>query len=295
MKSTKTSSHASVKQEVEAKSLDDFEQIFISTDPVLSPKQEDDPIKVSPTITVKFEPDSDPCERDSAIRENKEVENIYTIDHGSLFETANTFLFPKQEGSPLAISPGVSTKLELVLEEEEEVDSDPLKLDSTAEKNEGFQARALDNNVPLEALPSTAKKRYQCEICQKSFPSPSGLNIHQRTHTGEKPYKCDICNKRFKQAGNLYMHQRTHTGNKPYECLICMKRCASSSDLSRHTRIHTGHKPYTCLVCNKNFALASSLKKHHRTHTGDKPYMCVICEKKFSDCSALSKHRRTHT
>ena len=36
---------------------------------------------------------------------------------------------------------------------------------------------------------------FMCKICNKYFPSVSGLKIHIRMHAGEKPYECKVCGK----------------------------------------------------------------------------------------------------
>lgn len=35
---------------------------------------------------------------------------------------------------------------------------------------------------------------------------------------GEKPYQCDMCEKRFPSRGAMKKHRRKHTGERPYEC-----------------------------------------------------------------------------
>ncbi|MBK2027909.1 C2H2-type zinc finger protein [Allofrancisella guangzhouensis] len=143
---------------------------------------------------------------------------------------------------------------------------------------------------------------YSCAFpgCGKSFPYPSILNIHMRTHTGERLYKCAFpgCEKTFINSSHLKRHQRIHTGERPYVCESCNKAFITSSHLKIHWQIHTGERPYVCNFedCGKSFNTSFYLKQHKRIHTGEE-YKCDFkscnyCTIRLSD---LTKHKRIHT
>ena len=51
---------------------------------------------------------------------------------------------------------------------------------------------------------------HTCVVCEKTFPSRSGLENHKITHTGQKPYHCQVCFKTFSWKGNLKTHMAVH-------------------------------------------------------------------------------------
>ncbi|KAL1779251.1 zinc finger protein 174 isoform X1 [Sigmodon hispidus] len=92
---------------------------------------------------------------------------------------------------------------------------------------------------------------------------------HQAVHSAKKRYKCDDCGKSFTWNSELKRHQRVHTGERPYICGECGNCFGRQSTLKLHQRIHTGEKPYQCSLCGKSFRQSSNLHQHHRFHHGD--------------------------
>lgn len=151
------------------------------------------------------------------------------------------------------------------------------------------------SKVQTQTAKQTEEWPHRCNICGKSLPCNSKLNIHMRTHTGERPYLCVVCGKRFIDIAGLRRHWRIHTGEKPYPCTICGKYFRHDNALKVHMRIHTGERPYCCVTCGKRFCDLAALTKHSRIHTGERPFICETCGKAFRQRSSLNIHIRSHT
>lgn len=158
------------------------------------------------------------------------------------------------------------------------------------------------------------EKNYQCEICEKRFPSSNNLNIHLRTHTGVKPYLCNLCGKSFSNRTGLNFHVRTHSKERPYVCDVCGKSFGAQSHLDWHKMIHSGkfltlsstynilvrrflitkvslgERPFPCDLCDKAFIKKCDLQRHQSVHTGEKPFACEYCDKRFSTKVHLQYH-----
>ncbi|XP_074503324.1 uncharacterized protein LOC141774507 [Sebastes fasciatus] len=136
----------------------------------------------------------------------------------------------------------------------------------------GKSYRSLRNHViskhphelPADEL-SAGDAIITCEVCGRTFASPSQFKIHQRSHTGEKPYRCEVCGKSYGLKQQLREHRYTHTGEKPYKCSLCSKTFNLATSYMRHRSIHTGETPHSCLDCGKQFRLLTFLKAHRRT------------------------------
>ena len=150
---------------------------------------------------------------------------------------------------------------------------------------------AIENSTAL----SFGKRKYQCEVCGRSFSRSNTLITHNRIHTGERPFPCDVCGKAFRQLGNLTRHKLTHAAVKPHTCPICSKCFSRTSNLNTHMRTHTDYKPFVCDFCGKGFHQKVDMKVHRYTHTGEKPHKCNKCGRGFKQLTHLKYHMRTHS
>ncbi|CAJ1054797.1 zinc finger protein 184-like [Xyrichtys novacula] len=139
-----------------------------------------------------------------------------------------------------------------------------------------------------------SNKRYICHQCGAGFDTLLARSQHRQVHLVKRQFKCPHCEKTYTRRSDVKRHLSTHTGERPYQCDQCSKRFSLRFMLIKHLRVHTGERPFQCSHCSKRFTLASVRARHERMHTGEKPFLCSQCGKGFLSQGELSKHHRSH-
>nr|XP_023668382.1 zinc finger protein 407 [Paramormyrops kingsleyae]XP_023668391.1 zinc finger protein 407 [Paramormyrops kingsleyae] len=136
------------------------------------------------------------------------------------------------------------------------------------------------------------ERKFECDLCDRSFSERWALKNHCKLHTGEKPYKCEwpSCHYSFLTLSALKDHGRTHTGEKSFLCDLCGFAGGTRHALTKHRRQHTGEKPFRCQLCNFASTTQSHLTRHRRVHTGEKPYHCPWCDYRSNCAENIRKH-----
>ena len=90
-----------------------------------------------------------------------------------------------------------------------------------------------DKNIP-NGGGQNSEEKFNCTICDKTFPYISMFSNHMRKHSGEKPFACDECGKAFTHKQNMVRHKRIHTSDWPYSCGLCNKSFENVQRMNKH-------------------------------------------------------------
>ncbi|XP_018801743.1 PREDICTED: zinc finger protein 510 isoform X1 [Bactrocera latifrons] len=266
-------------------------------------------------VVISKKGDIQPRRRFSAQLEYVYTEE-YESEHQEVISTSNTFLDTTNCFTRGATNIDM-TEASIPLYSSEITSVDPL---NTA-------LPTADTSVPPIKIISTQRTcHYNCDHCQKSFPSRSKMLWHRRMHEPDRPHfncphescdriylsrqscelhykqthcspddyqplECTLCHKTFAIPQTLEIHMRYHTRDFPYECAHCERSFAQKGHLTTHLQVMHNNLRYICPVerCGKVFKNTISLRNHSFSHTG-MPFRCAYCDRGYPQKSKLKVH-----
>lgn len=133
-------------------------------------------------------------------------------------------------------------------------------------------------------------KRFQCQICSRSFFYENSLKYHLKSHSRAITIKCNYCSKFI---DNRMIRNHETFCKRKYECFLCKKQCTSYKMLKfDHMKIHMGKKPYKCKHCTKSFEKKDILNNHSLDrHMHMYGIQCNICNETIEKNRQISTHR----
>lgn len=78
--------------------------------------------------------------------------------------------------------------------------------------------------------------QFKCKICSKVYSSARMLRTHVLIHEPGRKFECDICGKSFKYQSNLGNHRQVH-GEKKFSCNTCGLKFGRRQEYARHCRL----------------------------------------------------------
>ncbi|CAG4958688.1 unnamed protein product [Colias eurytheme] len=111
-------------------------------------------------------------------------------------------------------------------------------------KMPGLQCKTCDRTFPNRSTYTIHIKRdhlmertHGCNVCDMKFFTSCDLKDHMISHSGVKKYQCDICMKSFGRKKGLRQHLRIHVDDrKLYVCGQCGKGFLQKRSLAGHMR-----------------------------------------------------------
>ncbi|KAG2047537.1 hypothetical protein BDR06DRAFT_963813 [Suillus hirtellus] len=143
-------------------------------------------------------------------------------------------------------------------------------------------------------------KRWQCNLCDRSFRSVHALFTHCRGKA-DHPF-CEDCQTLFYNFAGLYQHRNeVHgyalgsdddeddgDGEEPPFCVGCNRWFVDLASLYQH--LATSLKHNWCFLCSREFATPTSLDQHaFPVHKG-LDFECPLCSKRFKVPSSIALH-----
>ena len=144
----------------------------------------------------------------------------------------------------------------------------------------------------------SGKQLYECEECEASYKSKSGLSKHNHTRSkhGGICYSCKYCGYKASYRSNLNRHQKSIHEGAAFFCNQCDFMATDKGSLKRHQEsTHEGIK-YSCKNCKYKAADKGNLKRHHESiHEGVR-YSCDKCKYQTGWKQDLKNHKaRKHS
>ena len=92
-------------------------------------------------------------------------------------------------------------------------------------------------NANLRTEFVVTKKKHQCQSCEKSYSTSTGLKQHvDSAHLGKRPFECDICGKAFARNTLLKIHKDSVHHGIRHPCQECGRQFSGRNRLLEHIR-----------------------------------------------------------
>ncbi|XP_077283350.1 uncharacterized protein LOC143909303 isoform X2 [Arctopsyche grandis] len=112
-------------------------------------------------------------------------------------------------------------------------------------------------------LTGQREKLIGCDFCDKKFTYERNKTNHMKKHSGEAQYECETCQRNFPTRNNLASHLLTHVSSgSPFRCDICGREFNMKRNLIMHVKSHNNERPFECPACEKSFKLKYFLELH---------------------------------
>jgi KRAB domain-containing zinc finger protein len=151
-----------------------------------------------------------------------------------------------------------------------------------------------EKNVLISHM-RTHNMRINCEICGAEI-QPKYLKQHIRdVHADDRKFQCQLCSKSFKSEQTLKNHIQTH--NKTVKCSMCPILFPRKGKLNHHVKHHHENPGrFECETCGKKFNEKIGLKSHQKTHDKNraKPFKCQRCDFSTDDNRSFKMHQKSH-
>ncbi|KAG8432077.1 hypothetical protein GDO86_018828 [Hymenochirus boettgeri] len=156
-----------------------------------------------------------------------------------------------------------------------------------------MKATAVSDSAEIsDQLKGESINHPEDSVCKtrESMQSPGKVSESQE-QTAKRIYECDLCEKSYRHSGSLINHKRTHqTGD--YVCYICSKHIHNLAALKNHLRIH--HKVKRGRPLEESDHPPFLLSDMFYSQGNQGMFCCGLCDEIFQSEQDLLSHQQLH-
>ncbi|KAL1490611.1 hypothetical protein ABEB36_013273 [Hypothenemus hampei] len=170
------------------------------------------------------------------------------------------------------------------------------------EEGEATVEQLIFTKTRKSSRKKSAKGKYSCDICKKTFQHLGRCEIHKRSHKIKYSCREQNCHVRDENREAIMTHQKEtgHVGISMFEEISNLNGVLmlpiDNKESQKSVKIEEKKdKLFKCDKCSNSFSCKQNYEVHKKAvHDKEKPFKCYICNKEFAYACSLKSHMLGH-